>query len=100
MVRINWTLGAVEDLRNIKNYISKDSGQYAKIQVKRIKSRTEILKHQPFIGRSVPEVASEKIRELLEGNYRIIYKIVHDEQIDILTIHHSARNLQSNKLNV
>jgi len=34
------------------------------------------------------------IRELIEGNYRIIYKIVNEYQIDILTIHHSARDLK------
>ncbi len=37
MVRVNWSLAAVEDLKNIKDYISKDSKQYAKIQIRRIK---------------------------------------------------------------
>ena len=39
------------------------------------------------------QIENKKIRELIEGNYRIIHKIVSENQIDILTIHHSARDL-------
>jgi plasmid stabilization system protein ParE len=45
------------------------------------------------VGRKVPEIQDEKIREILEGNYRIVYRIVSENQIDILTIHHCARDL-------
>jgi len=59
----------------------------------KIKSRTHILKSHPQAGRVVPEIESEEIRELIEGSYRIIYKVVSNSQVDILTIHHSARDL-------
>jgi plasmid stabilization system protein ParE len=95
MVRINWTLLAVEDLRDIKNYISKDSKYYAAIQIKKIKFRTKSLKSNPQIGRVVPETQIESIRELIEGNYHIIYKVLNEFDIDILTIYHSARNLSA-----
>jgi len=42
----------------------------------------------------VPEIEDESIRELILGSYRIIYKIVSQERIDILTVHHSARMLK------
>ena len=58
-----------------------------------LKIRTRILKTQACSGKNVLEINQENIRELIEGNYRIIYKIVEDNQIDILTIHHSARDL-------
>ena len=93
MVRINWTFQAKGDLKDIAEYISKDSKQYAKLQITRLKTRTRILRHQTRSGKVVPEINRENIRELIEGNYRIIYKIVKDNQIDILTIHHSARDL-------
>ena len=35
----------------------------------------------------------EKVREFVEGNYRIIYKIKSENHISILTIHHSARDI-------
>ena len=93
MVRINWTFQAKDDLKDIAEYISKNSKQYAKLQVMRLKTRTRILKDQTHSGKIVSEINRENIRELIEGNYRIIYKIVEDNQIDILTIHHSARDL-------
>ena len=33
------------------------------------------------------------MRELVEGNYRIIYKLVNKGRIDILTIHHRSENV-------
>ena len=93
MVQINWTLQANDDLKGIAEYISRDSKRYAKLQVIRIRSRVRILKHQIYIGKIVQEIDSQYIRELIEGNYRIIYKIISKKRVDILTIHHSARDL-------
>ncbi|MEZ5006561.1 MAG: type II toxin-antitoxin system RelE/ParE family toxin [Chitinophagales bacterium] len=98
MVQINWTIQAINDLKSIAEFISKDSKAYAKLQVGRIRSRTEILKTHNNSGRIVPEINLPKIRELIEGNYRIIYTIVSENQVDILTIHHNARDLSKRKL--
>ena len=98
MVQINWTYQAKNDLKSISDYISKDSKRYAKLQVSRLKNRTEILKNHIHIGRIVPEFNKIDIRELIEGSYRIVYKIVSKHQIDILTIHHSSRNMDKREL--
>ncbi len=98
MVQINWTFQAKGDLYNIAEYISKDSKRYAKLQVTRLKIRTRVLKTQALSGKVVSEINQENIRELIEGSYRIIYKIINDNQIDILTIHHSARDLTRRKI--
>ena len=92
MVQINWTFQAKKDLQNIFAFISKDSKIYAKHQIKKIISATQMIKKHPEIGRIVPELKRHEIREIIEGNYRIIYKIVSKNQIDILTVHHSSRN--------
>ena len=76
MVQIRWTSLSVEDLKSISDYISRDSVRYAKIQVYRLKSRTKILKTNPIAGRPVPEYENRRYRELIEGNYRIIYKVI------------------------
>ena len=94
MVRLAWTEQSIDDLYNIYDYISKDSRNYAKIQIKRIRERAKILVSAPKSGRIVPEIGVNYIRELILGNYRIIYKIVSEEQITILTIHHSAKILK------
>lgn len=94
MVQIRWTSLAVDDLKGIYEYISKDSSRYAKIQVIRLRARTKILINHPMSGKLVPEHDDSNFRELIEGNFRIIYKIVSNHQIDILTIHHSSRDLK------
>lgn len=93
MVQIRWTFLALEDLKEIFEFISRDSARYAKIQVVKIRARTKALKNYPQAGRTVPEYSNENFRELIEGNYRIIYKIVNKDQVDILTVHHAARDL-------
>jgi toxin ParE1/3/4 len=93
MVKIIWTEFAVEDLRSIHDYISKDSKHYADRYVDKIITRVEQLETNPQSGRVVPEFNLDKVRELLEGRYRIIYKI-NDGYIVIIRIHHSARQLK------
>lgn len=98
MVRVNWTLLEAADLKGIREYIAKDSIKYADLQVKRIRTKTQLLKTNPLAGRSVPEIKNSRIREVFEGNYRIIYKVITQNRVDILTIHHSARDLARRKI--
>ena len=93
MVKIIWTVLSVFELKEIYDYISLDSKRYAKNQIDRIKQKTSILKSMPEVGRVVPELDRNEIRELIEGNYRIIYRIKTKDLLEILTIHHSSRNL-------
>ena len=41
----------------------------------------------------VPEFEIESLRELIRGNYRIIYQLIDDSKIEILTVHRSSRLL-------
>ena len=76
MVQIEWTNRSKNDLKNIADYIAKGSKHYAKVEVLKIKNRFNILTTYKSIGRIVPEINRKDIRELIQGNYRIIYKIV------------------------
>jgi plasmid stabilization system protein ParE len=58
--------------------------------VQRIIDRTESLPQHPLIGALVPEYDAERLRELLESTYRIIYRIL-PAQIDIIAVIHAAR---------
>jgi toxin ParE1/3/4 len=73
MVNIKWTVQSLEDIENIALFIARDSEKYAKIQVQRFFLRVENLKTKPNTGRIVPEISDHTIRELIQGNYRIIY---------------------------
>ena len=94
MARLNWTELSINDLTNIAEFISKDSVKYETIQIKRIRERARILKTKPFLGRIAPEIQDNSILELILGNYRIIYKIVSEDRVDVLTVHHSAKLLR------
>ena len=52
----------------------------------------------PRLGREVPEIKKESIREIIYGNYRILYKI-DTEVLYIIAIIHAARDLNQIKLN-
>lgn len=90
MVQVRWLKSTRDDLRQIYDFISQDSQRYATYQIQLIRKRTELLKSHPRIGRIVTEIDNPNIRELVEGNYRIIYRIVSESRIDILMIHHGA----------
>lgn len=98
MVKINWTQLALSDLKGVQEYIANDSIRYAQITVNKIYNRVESLKKQPYSGRIVPEFEDSSIKELIEGNYRIVHYSVSEERIDILRIYHSARKLDKNRL--
>lgn len=94
MVEISWTRQAISDIDNIARFIAKDSERYAKIQTRRFFELVMVLQKSPKVGRIVPELNIKNIRELISGNYRIIYKILSATKVDIIAIHHSARLLK------
>ena len=98
MVEINWTEQSLDDINNIAEFIAKDSIKYANIQVELFFERTHILKKMPMAGKITPELNKTKIRELNSGNYRIIYKIVNKNRIDILTVHNGYRLLKKTRI--
>lgn len=91
-MKIFWTRTAERHLDAIYSFIAQDSPKYAKRLVDRLTRRSEQIALHPRSGRMVPEYESDTIREVMEGAYRIIYRIKSD-QIDILAVIHSSMNL-------
>lgn len=94
MVQIRWTTQAIQDLKAIALFIAKDSKLYAQQQVLNLRNETALLKRHPRAGKKVKEWDDDNIREIVAEPYRIIYRIVDEQRIDILTIHHTARLLK------
>jgi len=94
MVEIVWADQAIRDLNDIGEYIANDSTRYAREVVQSLFESVDLLKSHPRAGRVVPEYRIRYLRELIRGNYRIVYRIVDKVRIDILTVHHSARLLR------
>jgi toxin ParE1/3/4 len=90
MTRIVWTEPAVADLEAIRAYIARDNEVYAEATVLRILESVERLEQYPLSGRVVPELQDEKLRELIVGNYRVMYE-VSSSVATIQTVLHGAR---------
>lgn len=87
MVEVKWTNQAIEDIYEIRKYYFFRSARYAEQLTDKIFEKEILLKKHSQLGRIVPELDRREIRELIYKNYRIIYCVISDKQIDILTIH-------------
>ncbi len=97
MVAVLWSKRANQDLHEIHRCISGDSIRYADREVARIMQRTRQLENFPKSGRLVPELNDELTCELIEGNYRIIYRIK-PTFIRVLHIRHTKRLITKSDL--
>ncbi len=76
MVEIRWLDEAKNDLNEIFDYIALDSKKYASRQIEKLIAKTQLVKRLIRAGKVVEEINQPDIRELIEGNYRIIYRII------------------------
>ena len=93
MVSVNWTLKAQTALDNIYNYIHQEAPYHAERVVQQIIESADRLDTFPLSGRVVPEAEREDIREVIFQSYRIIYWVMNEQRIDILTVLHGSRDL-------
>ncbi len=96
MVRIIWTARSGTDLEDIADFISRDSKKFAKLTIEKLIETAKLIEKNQLVGRIVPEFDQKEIREIITGNYRIIYHNVNDNYSNILTVHHCSRLLQQN----
>ena len=91
-MKIIWSPLAIDKASEIAEYIAQDKPSVAEKWINTVFSKVEQLKSSPEIGRIVPEIRNDQIRELIYGNYRVIYRI-EKKQISILTIRHGKQIL-------
>ncbi|MBU8912168.1 MAG: type II toxin-antitoxin system RelE/ParE family toxin [Desulfobacterales bacterium] len=91
-MKIIWSPFAINKASEIADYIAQDKPSAAKRWINEVFIKVEQLKSSPQIGRVVPEISDNKFRELIYGNYRIIYRM-EIKQISILTIRHEKQIL-------
>ncbi|WP_083434835.1 type II toxin-antitoxin system RelE/ParE family toxin [Rhodopirellula islandica] len=88
--KIYWTRQSREDLRAVRAHIARDAPATASAYVRKLRLSVGRLRQFPFSGEVVPETGREDLREVLQGNYRIIYRVA-DRRVDILAVFHNAR---------
>jgi len=92
--RVTWSPEAVEDLESIAEYIDRDSSYYAQSVVSQVFEASRKIKEFPLIGRMVPEIGDENIRERFIYSYRLVYKI-QQQRILIVAVIHGKRLLEN-----
>jgi toxin ParE1/3/4 len=89
-MKLIWSPLAYQRLEDIFDFIANDNPEIAEKFTEGIIMKIELLIEYPNLGRVVPELKNQNYRELILGNYRVIYRLFQDS-INILTIRHSKR---------
>jgi len=91
--RLTWSPEAVEDLEAIAEFIGRDSVFYANAVVSKVLAVSRSFLEAPLIGRIVPELDDDQIRERFVYSYRLIYR-VGDNEILVVAIIHGKRLIE------
>jgi toxin ParE1/3/4 len=91
-MKVSWSPLAIDRVSEIAEYIARDNPGAAKSWADTVFEKVASLKSHPESGRVVPEVNNRAIRELIYGNYRIVYR-VEEKRVSILTVRHGKQIL-------
>jgi addiction module RelE/StbE family toxin len=89
-LKVIWTDQALARLIEIQDFIGHANPVAAERLVRRLVERGDGLSKFPEMGRSVPELSGTGIREIIEGRYRIVYRI-QAKVIQVLTVFEGHR---------
>jgi len=89
---VRWTQRALGDLREINDFIARDSARAAEAMVDRLQRATDRLAAFPESGRVMPEFPKLHYREVIVASYRVLYRIESDT-VWIAAVVHGRRQL-------
>ena len=91
-MEVEWSPLSIQRVLELADYIALDKPDVATQWASNIFDSTEKLKKHPKLGRVVPEINDDDFRELIEGNYRVVYWLG-TSKISILTVCHGKQLL-------
>lgn len=97
MAKVIWAPRALDDLVRLIDYISADAPVAARRFAQKILDRVDLLQDHPLAGGFVFEDETRTYREVLQGNYRVIYR-TDGNAVYIVAVHHAARLLDPGQL--
>lgn len=96
MAELKWRPQALKDLEAIEAYYEEVAPEYAALLVASVFEKAQKLERLPRMGRIVPEIGDESIRELIHRGYRIMYVVDEKgEEVEVLTVLHSSQQFGS-----
>jgi toxin ParE1/3/4 len=93
-LKIVWTEQALVRLTEIQDFIARANPEAAERLVQQIAKRGEGLSKFPEMGRMVPELPETGLREIIEGRYRLVYRI-QAKGIQIVTVFEGHRQFSA-----
>ena len=93
MAQVAWTERARDDLREIRDFIARDSLVAADSLVDRLIAGADSLATLPESGRRLPEFPRSGYRELIVSSYRLLYR-VERETVWVAGVLHGRRLLR------
>ena len=97
MAQVIWDPVALDDLEAIARYIERDSPTAARRLVQRVFDRVEALERFPLIGGFIDDDDRKIYRQLIQGNYRIVYR-PDDDYVYIVAVYHAARQFPKDRI--
>jgi len=94
MVRIEWAQPALDDLRDVYDFIARDSPRYAQLTVEKITDAAARLARFPELGEILSEFPRSAYRQIVTGRYRLVYR--EDRQrgrVVVVAVIHASRDL-------
>jgi len=91
--KVEYSPTALFDLEDIADYIAQDNPISAEQWVDKLMAAAEKVARHPRSGRAVPEVDDTKIREVIVGEYRIVYRL-EEKRLLVLTVIEGHRRLR------
>jgi toxin ParE1/3/4 len=96
-MKIIWSPLALDRIAETASYISQDSSTEAVKWAKKLFNSVKRLEAFPESGRIVPEINNHAIREIIHGNYRIIYQLS-GKKVEILTVRNFKRQIDLDEI--
>jgi plasmid stabilization system protein ParE len=90
-LELTWSPEPTENLELIAEYIARDSKFYARAVSAEILSVSRNILEFLLIGRVVPEIGDENIREWFIYGYRLVYHIEPERILVVAVIHGKRR---------
>lgn len=95
MRKVVWTRRATDDLHAIFESLSEYSDTRAENVVEEIIRQVFTLEQFPRLGRVVPEMNIQSIREIVVHEHRVVYGLNKHDEVEVLAIRHSSRPLST-----
>ena len=97
MAKVVWTDTALRDFQNLLEYIESSAPMAARRLGQKMVEKIDLLEQHPLMGTLIPEDEGGHYRQVLQGNYRIIYRF-DGEAVYLIAFYHAARLLDAEGL--